>query len=130
MTFCVLASWAIIAIVLASGSTGAAKGRPDFIRIAPSDVHWRDMPGGHGAQEAILFGDPDKPGMYVVQVKFPPHLMDLPHWHPNDRFVTVLESLRATSALAHCAGQRVYSLPVRSDRSDRNKENSRSEGIR
>jgi hypothetical protein len=34
-------------------------------------------------QQAILLGDLDKPGMYVVRVKFPPHVMDAPHWHPN-----------------------------------------------
>lgn len=88
-----LAAFLVAAIVLALGSSGAAKEQPDFIRVAPSDVHWHDIPGGHGAQEAVLFGDPGKSGMYVVRVKFPPHLMDLPHWHPNDRFVTVLEGL-------------------------------------
>jgi quercetin dioxygenase-like cupin family protein len=86
---------AVIGVVsaLAAGavfSAGAAL-QPNFIRMTPANVPWRDIPGGHGAQEAILFGDPSKEGMYVIRVKFPPHLMDLPHWHPNDRFVTVLE---------------------------------------
>jgi quercetin dioxygenase-like cupin family protein len=89
--FRVLGGCVLAASVLAGGSTGAAKEKPDFVRITPVDVHWQDIPGGHGAQEATLFGDPDKLGMYVVRVKFPPHLMDLPHWHPNARFVTVLE---------------------------------------
>jgi cupin len=88
-----LASYLVAVIVLMIGSSGTAKEPPDFIRVTPSDVHWHDIPGGHGAQEAILFGDPGKSGMYVVRVKFPPHLMDLPHWHPNDRFVTVLEGI-------------------------------------
>jgi quercetin dioxygenase-like cupin family protein len=39
----------------------------------------------------VLLGDPEKPGVYVVRVKFPPHVMDAPHWHPNARYVTVLE---------------------------------------
>ena len=89
--FRALASSVFAAIVLAGGPTGGAKEKHDFIRIAASAVHWHDVPGGHGVQEAILFGDPDKAEMYVIRVKFPPHLMDLPHWHPNDRFVTVLE---------------------------------------
>ncbi len=84
--FCV-----IVAGVLGGASTGGAAGKPDFIRIAPGDVQWHDSPGGHGVQEATLFGDPDKAGMYVIRVRFPPHIMDRPHWHPNDRFVTVLE---------------------------------------
>lgn len=87
----VFASCVVAATVLLVGSSGAAKQEPDFVRIAASEVPWHDIPAGHGAQEAILFGDPEKPGMYVIRVKFPPHVMDLPHWHPNDRFVTVLE---------------------------------------
>src|ERR1700720_2563925 len=63
----------------------------DFIRVTPTEVRWQDIPDGHGAQRATLEGDPDKPGMYVVRVKFPPHVMDLPHWHPNARYVTVLQ---------------------------------------
>jgi hypothetical protein len=57
-------------------------------RSGPSD---EDIPGGRGAQIATLAGDPDKPGFYVVRVKFPAHVMDLPHWHPNARYVTVLQ---------------------------------------
>ena len=89
--FCALAFGAVAALVLAGGSSGSSKEQPAFIRLSGADVHWHDIPDGHGAQEAVLFGDPDKPSMYVIRVKFPPHVMDLPHWHPNDRFVTVLE---------------------------------------
>jgi hypothetical protein len=42
-------------------------------------------------QIATLLGDPSKSGIYVIRVKFPPHLMDSPHWHPHDRYVTVLQ---------------------------------------
>jgi len=63
----------------------------DFIRITPAQIHWQNIPDGHGTQQAILFGDPDKPGIYVIRVKFPPHVMDIPHSHPKARYVTVLE---------------------------------------
>jgi quercetin dioxygenase-like cupin family protein len=77
--------------VVVSGSAGVAKDEPDFVRITSAEVRWRDVPDSHGVQQAILFGDPKKPGLYVVRVKFPPHVMDAPHWHPNARYVTVLE---------------------------------------
>jgi hypothetical protein len=77
--------------VLTFGASGIAKDSPDFVRIAPLDLNWHDVPNGHGVQQAILLGDPNKPGMYVIRVKFPPHIMDVPHWHLNARYVTVLE---------------------------------------
>jgi quercetin dioxygenase-like cupin family protein len=87
-----LATCLISSVILVGGSTSLAVDNPPFVRITPADVHWQDIPGGHGAQMATLLGDPSKPGgTYVIRVKFPPHLMDSPHWHPHDRYVTVLE---------------------------------------
>jgi quercetin dioxygenase-like cupin family protein len=77
--------------VLCVGSVGMAQEPADFIRFTPAQVQWRDVPDSYGVQQAVLLGDPAKPGMYVVRAKFPPHVMDAPHWHPNARYVTVLE---------------------------------------
>jgi hypothetical protein len=73
-------------------AVNAANAAPDaFLQIAPGDLHWVDIPGGHGAQEAELIGGQDHPGFYVVRVRFPPHWMDTPHWHTRDRYITVLQ---------------------------------------
>jgi quercetin dioxygenase-like cupin family protein len=77
-------------VVTAVGAATPADS-PDFVRITPVQIHWQTIPDGHGAQQAILLGDPAKPGMYVVRVRFPSHIMTLPHWHPMARYVTVLE---------------------------------------
>ena len=37
-----------------------------------------------------LFGDPSKPGMYVMRLKWLPGGMSRPHFHPHDRFFTVI----------------------------------------
>lgn len=76
---------------LAAAVSGAAQDSAGFVRITPADVHWQEVQGGRGVQQATLLGDPTKPGIYVVRVRFPPHTMDVPHWHPNARYVTVLE---------------------------------------
>jgi hypothetical protein len=81
----------IAAGIVAAAAIAIAKDNPGFVRITPADIHWQDVPDGHGVQQATLIGDPAKPGLYVVRVKFPPHIMDVPHRHPNARYVTVLE---------------------------------------
>ena len=69
---------------------GIAQVNATFVRVTPDDLHWQTVPHSPGVQQAILLGDPTKSGMYVVRVKFPPYTMDVPHWHPNARYVTVL----------------------------------------
>ena len=38
-----------------------------------------------------MVGDPSKPGLYIQLVKWLPGNMSRPHFHPNDRFITVLK---------------------------------------
>jgi oxalate decarboxylase/phosphoglucose isomerase-like protein (cupin superfamily) len=38
-----------------------------------------------------LFGDPNKPGMYIIRNHFKPGSMSRPHFHDQDRFVTVIK---------------------------------------
>jgi hypothetical protein len=87
----VLTACLIAAGILADALAGATMDKPAFVRITPADVHWQNVPDGHGAQQAVLLGDPSKPGIYVIRAKFPPYVMDRPHSHPNARYVTVLE---------------------------------------
>jgi quercetin dioxygenase-like cupin family protein len=53
----------------------------------PKDIKW--VRNG-GAESAVLVGDPAKPGLYVVLQKWLPHNNSHPHFHPNDRYITVL----------------------------------------
>lgn len=69
---------------------GAAAGA-QFLRLTPDQLHWQDIPDSYGAQMATIAGDPAGHGLYIQRVRFPPHVMDQPHWHPNDRYVTVLK---------------------------------------
>lgn len=55
--------------------------------VLPDDIEWSE---GRGASQAVLVGDPSKPGLYVVLTKWHPGNMSRPHFHPNDRFITVL----------------------------------------
>ena len=54
-----------------------------------SDIKWVRNAAGTN-ESAVLFGDPSKPGPYVVRLKWLPGNMSRPHFHPNDRFFVVL----------------------------------------
>jgi quercetin dioxygenase-like cupin family protein len=54
----------------------------------PNQIVWKGQFGG--PQQAVLLGDPSKPGLYIVLVKWPPHQSSHPHFHDTDRYATVL----------------------------------------
>jgi len=55
---------------------------------APEDLKWSGT--SKTFQQAVLYGDPTKPGWYIVLAKWPPGTGSRPHYHPNDRYVTVI----------------------------------------
>jgi hypothetical protein len=56
----------------------------------PDQIKWSPVSAA-GNQQAILFGDPSKPGLYGVLNKWlAGNHFSRPHFHPNDRFITVI----------------------------------------
>ncbi len=83
-------SLAVLAMMMtASSGYGADIDRTAVDFKAPSDIKWVRNAAGTNEQ-AVLFGDPSKPGPYVVRIKWLPGNMSRPHFHPNDRFFAVL----------------------------------------
>jgi hypothetical protein len=82
---------AVVLLFIVLGSLlQAAELDPKAINIQlPKDIKW--VASGTGAEQAILVGDPSKPGLYIVLQKWLPHNNSRPHSHPNDRFITVLK---------------------------------------
>jgi hypothetical protein len=78
------------ALALVTVNASADKAKAGFVRVTPEDVTWNNRPGYDGVQFATIQGDPSKPGIYVIRAKFSPGTMTRPHWHPEDRYVTVL----------------------------------------
>ena len=57
----------------------------------PDQIPWT-KPNEAGAQQAVVVGDPSKPGFYMYYVKWlAGNHFSHPHFHPNDRFITVLK---------------------------------------
>ena len=54
----------------------------------PEQMQWRDTANG---KTANVYGDPAKPGLYAYVLRRGPNTWSKPHYHDNDRFVTVLD---------------------------------------
>ena len=68
----------------------AAEPDPRVLSVTlPDRIPWGPITA-NGNQQAVLAGDPAKPGFYAVMVRWLPGHMSRPHSHPNDRFITVL----------------------------------------
>jgi quercetin dioxygenase-like cupin family protein len=63
-----------------------------FVRVEPESVPFKS-PFGIGPESAVLFGDPSKPGVYVVRNRFPPGVHSNPHFHSQDRHATVIKGV-------------------------------------
>lgn len=57
----------------------------------PEQFQWRDPTDQVATNQTILYGDPNKPGLYIYINKFKPNRFGSPHYHPNDRFITVID---------------------------------------
>ena len=58
------------------------------------DIPWK---GKDGEQQAALFGDPNKPGIYGVLIKWDPGHNSQPHFHSTDRYAYVVSGTWWTS---------------------------------
>src|SRR5258708_13970844 len=59
--------------------------------VTPDQFKWRDPTEQVATNQAILHGDPNKPELYIYINKFKPGRFGNPHYHPNDRFITVID---------------------------------------
>lgn len=82
----------ILIAALCGSVSGAAEADKGFIYTQPEDVQFKS-PLNVGPQQAVLFGDPSKEGVYVVRVKFPPGTHSNPHFHSKDRQATVIKGV-------------------------------------
>ena len=58
---------------------------PKAVEVFPPDqIKWVKAPNGT-SESAVLFGDPSKPGPYVMRLKWLPGNMSRPHSHSTAR---------------------------------------------
>jgi hypothetical protein len=83
--------WCLTALTILFVFAGSVKADLNPAALAyklPDQIKWTVSPTG--ASSAVLLGDPEKPGLYITLTKWSAHHNSRPHFHPNDRFITVL----------------------------------------
>src|SRR5256714_14872295 len=82
----------LAAIALMAGDAQAVELDPKaVVYTMPEYVKWVVNERAGNAQ-AVIAGDPSKPGLYVVLTKLlAGNHFSRPHFHPNDRFITVVK---------------------------------------
>jgi hypothetical protein len=78
-----------LVVVLLAGGYSSMQTRQEqtkpFMALQPEEIR-----PAEGATQKIISGDPTKPGMYVVENTFVPGRMSRPHFHDQDRYITVI----------------------------------------
>jgi hypothetical protein len=90
--------WILLAPLLAAVPLGLSAERAEALNPSetqitlPDQIKWTAWPAGppHGAEMAALFGGLDRPGPYVVLMKWYPGYMSAPHSYATDRLCLVL----------------------------------------
>jgi hypothetical protein len=80
---------AVAAATISSSALAGDLNPAAVVYTLPEKIAWKST--GAGSEQAVLVGDPSKPGLYIVLTKWLPNNMSRPHFHPNDRFITVLK---------------------------------------
>ena len=83
-----------VGVCFLAGTTGSSQTQAptqtiplsQFKAITADDI----KPTGTSTQ-VVLYGDPTKAGMYAVQITFAPGRGSRPHFHDQDRFVSVVK---------------------------------------
>jgi len=81
---------AMVLTLFSTARAGAAELDPAAVVFKlPDQINWKENSTA-GNANAVLYGDPSKPGLYLVLVRWHAGHMSHPHFHPNDRFITVI----------------------------------------
>ena len=98
--------------LLISGPVATDTAMPDPTHVPivfGKDIPWKN---GNGMRQALLFGDPAKPGIYGVLIEWEPGHYSHPHFHTTDRYAYVVSGTWWVSSSAHWDPAKAYPVPA------------------
>ena len=79
----------LLSLLPPAGASAAELDPAAAVIKLPDQIKWNEN-ATSGSANAVLYGDPSKPGLYIVLVKWHAGHMSHPHFHPTDCFITVI----------------------------------------
>jgi quercetin dioxygenase-like cupin family protein len=73
------------------------------------DIQWK---GKEGEKQALIFGDPSKPGIYGILIRWDPGHYSKPHFHSTDRYIYVVSGTWWVSASDTYDPDKTYPVPA------------------
>jgi quercetin dioxygenase-like cupin family protein len=81
-----------VAVSLGSAAQAVELDPAAVVYKTPDQFTWADPTDKAATNRTVLYGDPEKPGsLYIYINKFKPNRFGNPHYHPFDRFITVID---------------------------------------
>ena len=101
----------LIGVTLLAGIASAsfAQHTLRLVRLTPSELEWSGDPGS--AERAAIAGSNEEAGLYAYRTRFPKGFRNAPHYHPDDRVVTVLAGTLQMGYGEHFHEQTMRALP-------------------
>ena len=83
------------AMLIAPAIASAADAPPGHVFKNPADIQWMDAPPSlpKGAKIAVLYGDPGKPGPFVIRLRAPANYKIAPHWHSQAENLSIVSGI-------------------------------------
>ena len=83
-----LGALACVAAVVAVAINALAQTGLEPVRLAPDDLDWGA--DASAVRRVNIAGDNETSGLYAYRARFPDGFRNQPHFHPDDRIVTVI----------------------------------------
>ena len=110
-----LSGFAVAALMVCAATAALAADNypvPDPSHIVftpPKDVKWKM---GTASDQAVIFGDPDKAGLYGILIRWHPGQFSRPHFHNTDRYAYVISGTWWVSSGDTFDTSKTYPMPA------------------
>ena len=99
-----------VCVPFAFAQTDAPKPDPAHIVFTPpKDIAWKS---NDGSDQAVIFGDPNKPGIYGLLIRWKPGHFSRPHFHNTDRYAYVVSGTWWVSSSDTYDISKTYPMPA------------------